>query len=436
MQQLLFDEQDHLRFRRVRNDKKRSRSEKRRLRQKHKRKMRRMERRQCRDVGSADCELDELETAQEVSWYLYCARHGLPFGPLPTKEPEQENRCGLAKHDAQDKEPCSRITETNDCCGQDNSHEQSHREVIRPNARVRASISDIGEKESKRYVVHSLIAGDGVLLHRGTIYASSKKYPEPGDCWKTFMDPSLDTDLFKGYGAREVVFPAKYIERKNRPVRAGVPRELRVSRNDKLGKKERLTEILQSVKRYLLDPKNAGVCVRITKNGSRAYNSRIATQHLFQFGRTFVTKGIFNCGEASYINAVWLLRGEEVALKVALAVHRNGKEGVFDKLSQLGAFMHQCQWHHHKCELRVVKLPATSDVFEWMVSAESSVYLVRLEDKEGSNHTICLDIRENKKAIWDNEETFPVRLNARNIQLCGGASSRIKEIRRVNALPI
>lgn len=51
------------------------------------------------------------------------------------------------------------------------------------------------------------------------------------------MGATEDMQFFKGYRSRSYVFSMKYIEKNERPVRAGNPREVRVGRNNKLGAK-------------------------------------------------------------------------------------------------------------------------------------------------------------------------------------------------------
>jgi len=394
----------------------RSQREKRRRRQNNRRAVLREERRLSKRERQAERELDECRTIQEISAYLYRARHGL-------------NKQRVSR-------PAPIISNQRD---RDHSHEASHEDVVRTSGDVSNRESVKLGQDTKRYVIHALVAGDGVHLHRGRIYASSKKTPKISDentFWETEMDPSMDLDMFKGYGCRGFDLPTKYLEVNKKPVRIGMPTPLHISSTANSDKQTRLRAILEAVKSYLLDRRNAGVCVRISWNSARAYNPMIAVQHIFHLGRTFITKGIFNCAEAAYINAVWLCRGEEIGLKVALSLYHTGIECFHDRLSLLGASMHRHKWYEHKCELRVVKLPSVPDVLDWMVTAEPGVYLVRLEDVEGSNHTVCLDLRNNKRAIWDNEEPFPVRLTARNMQLCGGPKSWIKEIRRVHPMPM
>lgn len=295
---------------------------------------------------------------------------------------------------------------------------EGRQKFLREQAQER-TLPHTDQSTEERFIVHALIVGDGKVLEKGQIYASSKKDPDVYDdwtCWKTEMDPVLDRNLFNGSLVREIPFNICHLEETeqyDKPAKLVIPANLSAS------VVERQEEIVQTVKEYLEKPMNAGKVVKITANGARDFNQDIARHHIREKGETFATAGSFNCAEAAFINGVNCLQGKEVANNVAISFYKTNREVMHDKLRGFAFYVQQFQGIH-KSELRRVALPGKIDCFEWISSFQSGVFMIRFENEDGCNHTVCVDSRPDERAIWDHEELFAVSLSAATLRLCGG----------------
>ena len=61
---------------------------------------------------------------------------------------------------------------------------------------------------------------------------------------------------------------------------------------------------------------------------------------------------------------------------------------------------------------------APQNRFDWLASITSGVWIVHIKFKNKLDHVICVDAA--RKLIYDNVETHPFPMNAKNLRLCGG----------------
>ena len=61
------------------------------------------------------------------------------------------------------------------------------------------------------------------------------------------------------------------------------------------------------------------------------------------------------------------------------------------------------------------------------------VFIVRMRGAGGLHHIVCVDSRDEKRIIYDNEEKFPIRLSSETLRLCGHPEKHpnIAEVRQL-----
>ena len=303
-----------------------------------------------------------------------------------------------------------------------------------------STTTDVHAAEGLQYPVESLYSGCGLVGRKGQVYASTKRNPTlRSDADWALINPLIEEEgLGVGFSNRSFVLPTSFIEFKGRPVRPGKTDELRIPSAPGTSSTERAADIRRRLEAYLLDSRNAGVKVNIAPGKARPSCPELKHYLMESEKHNFVGSETHSCAEASLLNGIYALCGEEDALEIAWSIESSGEETIVMHLQNLGFLLQDYGGGTHRCELRKVKQYQKAkeggmDGFECLVKHSKGVYIVRMIGKEGLHHVVCVDSGTDTKIILDSEENYPIRLCETSLSLCGYPEKdpRIAEIRQL-----